>query len=243
MVEIGGGTDLFDLAVIQDGYPIAERHGFVLVVGDVDECGSELALQCSKFGLEFLAQLEVEGTERFIEQEHAGLIDDGAGEGDALTLAAGELVGFASGERADAGEIEHAIDSGENLGFGQGFHAQAELDILADVEVGEEGVVLEDGIDWAQVGWGLGNGFGIELDITGVGLFEAGEDAEQGGFAAAGRAEQGEVFTGTNGEAEAAENGGGVETFGQVEDFEPPGGSGLIHHRCLSDEPLIEWGG
>ena len=149
MVEIGGRADLFDLAVIQDGDTIAERHGFVLVVGDVDERGSKLALQRSKFGLEFLTQLEVEGTERFVEQEHARFINDCAGEGDALALAAGELAGFASGQRANAGKVEHAIDSGKDLGFGQGFHAETELDILPDVEVGEEGVVLEDGIDWA----------------------------------------------------------------------------------------------
>lgn len=105
MVEIGGRADLFDLAVIQDGDTIAERHGFVLVVGDVDERGSKLALKRSKFDLEFLTQLKVEGPERFIEQEHAGLIDDGSGEGDALALAAGELAGFASGEWADAGEV------------------------------------------------------------------------------------------------------------------------------------------
>jgi len=45
--------------MIHDGDTIAERHGLVLVVGDVDERGSELALKISEFDLEFLAQLEV----------------------------------------------------------------------------------------------------------------------------------------------------------------------------------------
>ena len=40
--------------------------------------------------------------------------------------------------------------------------------------------------------------FAIEADAAGTGLFEAGDEAEEGGLAAAGRAEEGEEFVGVD---------------------------------------------
>jgi hypothetical protein len=45
--------------------------------------------------LGFLAQLLVERAERFVEQQQLGPLGEGAGEGDALALAAGQLVRLA----------------------------------------------------------------------------------------------------------------------------------------------------
>ena len=46
--------------------------------------------------LHLLAQLEVEGAERLVEEQHPGPVDERAGEGDALALAAGQLAGLAA---------------------------------------------------------------------------------------------------------------------------------------------------
>ena len=57
--------------------------------------------------LHLLAQLEVERAERLVEQQHLGPVDEGAGEGDALALAAAQLVRAALAERAEADDVEH----------------------------------------------------------------------------------------------------------------------------------------
>ncbi len=57
---------------------------------------------CFELDLHLLAQLEVEGAERLVEQEHPRLEDDRTGEGHPLALATGELGGPAGAEVAEA---------------------------------------------------------------------------------------------------------------------------------------------
>ena len=68
---------------------------------------SDLALDPLELELHRLAQLEVECGERFVEQQGAGQVDERPGQGDALLLAAGQLVRAALGELAEADDVEH----------------------------------------------------------------------------------------------------------------------------------------
>ena len=70
-------------------------------MGDEDERDADVALDRLELDLHLLAQLEVEGAERLVEQQHLGLVDEGPGQGDPLPLAAGEL-------RAGAGRRSRA---------------------------------------------------------------------------------------------------------------------------------------
>ena len=60
-------------------------------MGDEEEGDADLALDRLELDLHLLAQLEVEGAERLVEQQHSGPVDQGAGQRDPLPLAAGEL--------------------------------------------------------------------------------------------------------------------------------------------------------
>ena len=62
-------------------------------MGHVDERDPDLALERLELELHLLAELEVEGAERFVEEQHRRLVDQGPGERDALLLAAGHLPG------------------------------------------------------------------------------------------------------------------------------------------------------
>ncbi|MCY1179605.1 hypothetical protein D9M73_200140 [compost metagenome] len=64
--------------------------------------------------------------------------------------------------------------------------------------MGEQGVALEHGVDRAAEGRKAFHRFAVEADAAGGGLFEAGDEAQQGGLAAAGGAEEGEEFVGTD---------------------------------------------
>ena len=63
---------------------------------------------CLELDLHLAAQLEVEGAERLVEQQHLGPVDQGAGQRDALPLAAGELVRPARRRTPRAGRVASA---------------------------------------------------------------------------------------------------------------------------------------
>ncbi len=79
-------------------------------MGDVDERRADLGLDPLELDLHLAAQLEVEGTERLVEQQHLGLVDQCPGQGDALLLATRELHRPLAGLVAELDEVEHPVD-------------------------------------------------------------------------------------------------------------------------------------
>ena len=158
-------------------------------MGDEDSGEVDVFLEVEQPAAEFLADLGIERAERLVEEEDLGLGGEGAGEGDALALAAGELVGVALAEAGEADGFEELVDAVGDFLFGRAIFAadfEAEGNVFKDVEVAEEGVVLEDETDAALTGGGIGDVLAVEVDAAiavGVGVFKAGDDAEEGGFA------------------------------------------------------------
>ena len=72
-------------------------------MGDEDEGDADLALDALQLDLHLLAQLEVEGAERLVEQEHARVVDERARQRDPLLLPAGQLVRLAP---LEAGQLD-----------------------------------------------------------------------------------------------------------------------------------------
>ena len=83
---------------LHHGDAVAHRQRLLLVVRDVDEGDADLALDALQLDLHLLAELEIERAERLVEQQHLGLVDQGAGQRDALPLAARELGRLARAE-------------------------------------------------------------------------------------------------------------------------------------------------
>jgi hypothetical protein len=183
-------------------------------VGDHEEGDADAALEGFEFDADFLAEVGIEGTEGFVEEEDGGGESEGAGEGSALFFAAGELgretVFF-------AGELDEVEDFGDFLvETGDAFAFEAELDVLTDGEVGEEGVVLKDGGDVALVGREGCDVVAFEEDAAGGGDFKAGDHAEGGSFAAAGGANEGVEFAGGDAEVDVVDGAVGGEDFGDA---------------------------
>ena len=106
-------------------------------------------LDALELHLELLAQLEVQGAQRLVQQQHARPVDQRAGERHALALAARELAGPAV---LEALEPHHRQRLGHALGALVARHpldAQAVGDVVAHRHVGEQRVVLEDRVDVA----------------------------------------------------------------------------------------------
>src|SRR3954467_14839612 len=91
LVDLGRRSDLLDLAVVEDREPVAHRQRLLLVVGHVDERDPDLLLDSLELDLHLLAELEVEGAEWLVEEQHPRPVDECPGKGDPLALSARQL--------------------------------------------------------------------------------------------------------------------------------------------------------
>ena len=216
------GAGLFYSAILHYQDPVAELHGFVLVVGDADGGGAALAEDGADFGAELFPEAGVEAGEGFVHQDEGGFGGEGAGEGDALLLAAGELVGVAG---FVSGEADHSQGCGGE--FAAAVFGDAESDIAGDGEVGEQGAFLEDHSDAAFFGAlvdaGAVHGAAGDADFAGVGGVKAGDEAEGGGFAAAAGAEEAEDFARLEAEVDAGDGGDRAEGFVNIPQLQGAG--------------------
>ena len=122
-------------------------------MGDVDEGEADLLLDPLELDLHLAAQLEVEGTERLVEQEHVGTVDEGPGQRDALLHAAGELGRLLAARRAPSSTSSSA-SCALALGVLVAPALEAERDVVEHGHVREERVGLEHRVDVALVGLG-----------------------------------------------------------------------------------------
>ncbi len=119
--------------------------------------------------------------------------DQGAGQAYALAHAAGHFLGVGVFVAAEADEVDGFFGAFVAFGAGDALGFEAELDVFLDGEPGEEGEALEHHGDT----FGGAAELGAAPDhVAGGGLQEAGYDAEEGGFAGAGAAEEAYYFIG-----------------------------------------------
>ncbi|MDT4823688.1 hypothetical protein FQZ97_569240 [compost metagenome] len=135
----------------------------------------------------------VEGAEGLVHQQHTRVGGQGAGDADALSLSAGKLPDTALVEAGQVHQGEHFAGTSLSLGAGHAGQFQTEGDIAEHVLPGQQGVVLEH---HAALGAGAADENAVEADAPGAGADEAGDEVEQRGLAAAGRAQGHQQFAG-----------------------------------------------
>ena len=102
--------------------------------------------------LHVLAQLQVERAERLVEQQHLGLVDQRAGERHALALAAGKLARPARAVAGQPHQLERLLGGLAPLGLADALDHQPVGDVVEHVQMREQRIVLEDGVDVAPIG-------------------------------------------------------------------------------------------
>ena len=93
LVHLARGADLLDDGVAHDDDFVGERHRFLLRMRDHDEGDVQITLHFLQFDHHRLAQIEIERTQRLVEQEHCGPADQAPAP--AQRAAAGRLKGRA----------------------------------------------------------------------------------------------------------------------------------------------------
>ncbi len=186
------------------------------VVGDHEDGGGEVLVEVAEGFEELAGGFGVEGAGGFVGEDDLGIGDDGAGGGDTLFLAAGELVGVFV---EDAGDVEFGGDFADAV---DGFLAVDALDGEGegDVFTGGEGVeeikVLENEAEFFAaeavegVAFELGDVLVFDEDVAAGDAVDGGDDVEEGGFAGAGGSHDGDEFSLVDFEGDV------VDGFGEV---------------------------
>ena len=188
--------------------------------------------------LHLLPHFEVEGAEGLVEEQNFGLVDDGAGDGDALLLPAREGGDGALFKAFEIDERERLFHLLCDLLFGELFlfrvplalvvfvsvhdllAAQPEGDVFEHVEVGEERIALEHRIDGALVRGEQGNILAVEQDLPARGEVEARDHAQRRRLSAARGAEEGDELTLVDVKADVVDDEGVVVIFDDVLEFD-----------------------
>ncbi|EGE55388.1 hypothetical protein RHECNPAF_930033 [Rhizobium etli CNPAF512] len=216
IVHFGRRGDLDNLAFLHDGDAVAHAHRFHLVMGDEDGGDAGLALQAANFRAHFEAQLGVEIGERFIEQQHVGLADQGARQRHALLLAAGKLGRPPAHQIADLDEGGDLVDLLADLGGRHTLYLQRKADVFGDRHVRVERIGLEDNADIAGLARQVGDIAVAEEDASAGRPVNAADRKKRRRFAAAGRTEQRQHLAVADFELHILDDLGGAEALREI---------------------------
>src|SRR6478752_3859377 len=197
--EFLGGRVLNDLAVGHEHDAVGRLAGEAHLVGDHDH-GHPLLGELDHDVQDLVDHFRVKSRGGLIEEHHLGLHGQGAGDGNALLLAAGELGRKFGGlmPDADAFQQRHGVLVGLALGDALDLD-RAKGDVFQDGLVGEEVEGLEYHADvGAQLGQFLALGgqfLAIDLDVAVVDGFETVDGAAERGLAGTRRADDNNNLT------------------------------------------------
>ena len=138
----------------------------------------------------------VEVRQRLVEQEGLGLAHDGAPDGHALALAAGELARLAVEivrQIQHRGRLLHLLADGL---LGHAGHLEAEADIAAHAHMGIERIGLEHHGEAALGGRQIADVDAVDLDPAAGRVLEPGDQPQQGRFAATRRPDEDDELAG-----------------------------------------------
>ena len=192
VVDLVRRANLLDIALVEHGDAIGQGQCLFLVMGDVDGCDAELALHLLQLIAQLNAQFRVQIGQRLVHADDAWSGDEGAGDGDALLLTAGQLADclfeLLVGQIDLARNFPHLL---VDFRLFQLFELQAERDVVVHRHRREQRVALEYDADVALLNRHMGNILLVHRHRAGDRLNKAGDGAQGGRFAAAGRAEEG----------------------------------------------------
>jgi len=191
-------------------------------MGDHDDSHAELGLQLAQESKDRFAGGGIQIAGGLVGEKNLRAIDESAGDGHALLLAAGEFGGAVAKTMCEANALEGFADTRWALGpihFGE---AKWEFDILFEGHAREEVERLEDHADGvAAIAGEFYRGKSRDVltmrgDRTGCGAIQAGDEIEERGFAGAGGAEECEELVVGNGERKFVDRADGSFAHGVV---------------------------
>ncbi len=180
----------------------------------------QLTLQGADVGAHLVAQPGVEVAQRFVEQQQPRPDHQRPRQGDTLLLAAGQLRRKTMREIAKANQGQCLPHPFGDFPLADAAHLQAEGHVGEGRHVRKQGVVLEHHRHVAGVHRRRGDVAPVQHDAAAIGRVDAGDGAQNGGLAAAGRTQQGEELTLRDRKVDALHGENGPERFFEAADLQ-----------------------
>ena len=220
-VKLHRPRHLLQRAASHDGDAIAERERLDLVVRHINHGGGETGMKLGNFAAHLDAHLGVEIGKRFVEQKNLWFAYEGAAQGDALALPAGERLRPTVKAVRQAQHFRGLAHALRDFRTGMFAQLEAEGQILARGHVGIKRMVLKDHGDVTLFGSNVIHHLTVNGDGAAGNRLKAGNKPQRGRLAATGWTDQHEQFLVRDGQIKIADgiNGflpGPLEGFGQI---------------------------
>jgi len=183
-------ADLLDEAVLHNDDPIAQRHGFRLIVGNVNERGVDLLAEFDELSAHLVTEFCVEVRQRLVHEEDLRFTDDCTADGDTLTLAAGERFRFSLEIFGDAEDLRRFLDLFVDLRLRGLAQFESERHVFVHGHVRIQRVVLENHRDVAVFRCDVVDESVADVEFAFGDLFQSGDHAQSRRLAAAGRPDE-----------------------------------------------------
>ena len=194
MIDLLGRTHLLGDAAVHHDHSVCKRHGFDLVVRDVEARRLEALMELLDLKARLHAKLRVEVRERFVEEEDRGFAHDGAAHRDALALTARELTGTALEKVPEFEHLRRLFDAAADFLLRNAADLEAVRHVVKDRHVRIERVVLKDHRAVAVLGFEVVDDPVADREFPGGDRFEPRDHAQKGRLAAARGADDHDEF-------------------------------------------------
>ena len=134
---------------------------------DIDKRNAHALLDIFELVLHVLAQAKVQSAQRLVEQQHLRAVDKRARDGDTLLLTAGKGCDAPVFKALEADDLQHLGHTVVNLLLGELRQTKTEGDVVVYVQMREQRVSLEDGVDFSLIGWHVVDALSIKKHIAG----------------------------------------------------------------------------
>ena len=176
-------------------------------------------MQKGQFCAHVPAQLGIEVGQGFIEQEDLWLPHDGPPDRHALSLTARKFFGLAFEQVFNVEDLGGRGDFAVDFGLGATCQSQGKRQVLCHVHVRVQRIVLKNHGDVAGHGMQLRDVLAADDDLALGDLFQSGDHAQGGAFAAARFTQQHDEFAWTDRQVEFTDDSDIAKTFDEISKF------------------------
>ncbi len=226
LVDFHRRADLLDHAVVHHHDAVGHRQRFFLVVRDHDGRDADLLLQPADLAAQADALQRVERRKRFVQQQQAGPCGQRAGQGHALLLAARELARVLGARGRQADQFQQLVNARLDLALLRAAVDEAVAHVVRDRQIGKERVRLEHDAVVALVRRQPRDVLAVLQDLSGRLRFQARDDAQQRGLAAARGAEKAQHLARVHAQVHVTQRAEGFEVLVNADDLEGRGRCG-----------------
>src|SRR5215510_10142541 len=194
VVDFKGRADLFDLPVVEHDDAVGQLQRLFLIMRDEERGDGHFAQQSANLTPQFEASDRVQRAQWLVEEHRGGTKGQGARQSHSLPLPAGELRRVLLAMLAKIDQVEHLLYGSLYLRPDHLARLQSEGDVLLRGLALKERVFLKDHAQLALLRRQQAGRLSVQINLSGVGLLQSRDDAQQSGLAAPGRAQRDQYF-------------------------------------------------